>query len=198
MRGSSAPRFFLRLLARIFIPKLILPEYLQEFFSAHLFRVSPDTPQHPKQPRTLAVLRRGHVLEIIGTAIAPVTVNVVDFIALRTFTYPRERNERVAVHAVEMPHNGVLGAADAIGRAPTLAADGRERRLHLMHDASLVGNRHVVYAVELARPTAIERFVGGTSSDDRAVHESELIRIHKTALPLLESANVATHWEKRC
>lgn len=123
-------------------------------------------------------------------------VSVTDRFGSRT--YPRERNERVAVHAVEMPHNGVLGAADAVGRAPSLAADGRERRLHLVHDASLVGNRHVVYAVELARLTAIERFVGGASSDDRAVHESELIRIHKTALPLLESANVATHWEKRC
>ena len=118
------------------------------------------------------VLRRGDILEIIGTAIAPVTVNVVDFIALRTFTYPRERNERVAVHAVEMPHNGVLGAADAVRRTPSFSSDGRERGLHLVHDASLVGNRHVVYAVELARPTAIERFVGGASSDDRAVRQS--------------------------
>ena len=31
------------------------------------------------------------------------------------------------------------------------------------------GSKPVVYAVELARPTAIERFVGGASSDDRAV-----------------------------
>ena len=67
-----------------------------------------------------------------------------------------------------------------------------------MHDASFVGNLHVVYGIEFARPTAIQRFVGGASSDDRAVRQSKLIRIHKTALSLLESANVATHWEKRC
>lgn len=86
-----------------------------------------------------------------------------------TFSIESERHEDVAVFAAEMPHNGVLGAADAVGRAPSFSSDGRERGLHLVHDASLVGNRHVVYAVELARPTTIERFVGGASSDDRAV-----------------------------
>ena len=160
---------FLRLLVRNLISELILPEYLQELFTAHLFRITSDGTEHTQQFRAFAVLRRGDILEIIGTAIAPVTVNVVDFIALRTFTYPRERHERVAVHAVEMPHNGVLGAADAVGRTPSLAANGRERRLHLMHDAPFIGNLHVVYGIEFACPTAIQRFVGGASSDDRAV-----------------------------
>ena len=149
--------------------EFIFLENAQQLLTAHLFGISPDATQHAQQFRALAVLRRGDILEIIGTAIAPVTVNVVDFIALRTFTYPRECHERVAVHTVKMPHYRVLGAADAVGRAPSFSSDGRERGLHLVHDASLVGNRHVVYAVELARPTAIERFVGGASSDDRAV-----------------------------
>ena len=169
MRGSSAPRFFLRLLVRNLIPEFILPEYLQELLASHLAWIATDTPQHTQQPRTLAVFRRGDILEIIGTAIAPVTVEMIDFHAFGSRTNPRERHERVAVHAVKMPHDRVLGAADAVGRTPSLAPDRRERGTHLMHDASLVGNRHVVYAVELARPTAIQRFVGGASSDNRAV-----------------------------
>ena len=162
------------------IRKLIFLENAQQLLTAHLFGISPDATQHTQQPRTFAVLRWGDILEIIGTAIAPVTVNVVDFIALRTFTYPRECHERVAVHTVEMPHNGVLGAADAVGRAPSFSSDGRERGLQLMKHPTVIrqvlaawlacsGSKPVVYAVELARPTAIERFVGGASSDDRAV-----------------------------
>lgn len=142
----------------------------QQFLTAHLFGVTADGTEHTQQPRTFAVLRWGDILEIIGTAIAPVTVNVVDFIALRTFTYPRECHERVAVHAVEMPHNGVLGAADAVGRAPSFSSDGRERGLHLVHDASLVGDSHAMNGIELARPTAIERFVCGASSYNGAIH----------------------------
>ena len=168
-RARTFSAAFLRLLVRNLIPELILPEYLQQLFTAHLAWVAPNRPQHTQQPRTLAVLRRGDILEIIGTVIAPVTIKVVYLVTLWSRTYPRERHERVAVHAVKMPHDRVLGAADAVGRTPSLAPDGRERRLHLMHDASLVGNRHVVYAVELARPTAIQRFVGGASSDDCAV-----------------------------
>ena len=163
---------FLRLLVRNLIPELILPEYLQELFSAHLARVSPDAPQHAQQPRTFAVLCRSDILEIIGTAVAPVAVQVVDLVTLWSRTNPRERHERVAVHAVKMPHDRVLGAADAVGRTPSLAANGRERGTHLMHDAPFIGNRHVVHGIEFARPTAIQRFVGGASSDDRAVRQS--------------------------
>ena len=163
---------FLRLLVRNLIPEFILPEYLQELFSAHLARISPDAPQHAQQPRALAVLCRSDILEIIGTAVAPVAVQVVDLVTLWSRPDPRERHERVAVHAVEMPHNGVLGAADAVGRTPSLAPDGRERGTHLMHDAPFIGDLHVVYGIEFACHTAIQRFVGGASSDDRAVRQS--------------------------
>ena len=159
--------------------EFIFLENAQQLLTAHLFGISPDATQHAQQFRALAVLRRGDILEIIGTAIAPVTVEMIYLVPngfpvsvtdrFGSRTNPRERHEGVAVHAVEMPHNGVLGAADAVGRAPSFSSDGRERGLHLVHDASLVGNRHVVYAVELARPTAIQRFVGGASSDDCAV-----------------------------
>ena len=162
--------------------KVVMREDAEEFLTAHLFGISPDATQHAQQFRALAVLHRGDILEIIGTAIAPVTVEMIYLVPngfpvsvtdrFGSRTYPRECHERVAVHAVEMPHNGVLGAADAVGRAPSFSSDGRERGLHLMHDAPFVGDLHVVYAVELALPTAIERFVGGASSDDRAVRQS--------------------------
>ena len=152
--------------------EIIAVEDRKQLFTAHLFGISPDATQHAQQFRAFAVLRRGDILEIIGTVIAPVTVEVVNLHALWSRTYPREGHERVAVHAVEMPHDRVLGAADAVGRAPTLAADGRERRLHLVHDASLIGDSHAMNRIESSRPTAIQRFVGGASSDDRAVRQS--------------------------
>ena len=111
-------------------------------------------------------------MEIIGTTVASVAVQVVDLVTLRSRPDPRERHERVAVHAVKMPHDRVLGAADAVGRTPSLAPDRRERGTHLMHDAPLIGDLHVVHGIEFARPTAIQRFVGGASSDDRAVRQS--------------------------
>ena len=152
--------------------KIILVEDSEQFISAYLPWITSNAPKHTQQFRALAVLRRGDILEIIGTVIAPVTVNVVDLHTFGSRTNPRERHERVAVHAVEMPHNGVLGAADAVGRAPSFSSDGRERGLQLMKHPAVIrqvlaawlacsGSKPVVYAVELARPTAIERFVGG-------------------------------------
>ena len=159
--------------------EFIFLENAQQLLTAHLFGISPDATQHAQQFRALAVLRRGDILEIIGTAIAPVTVEMIYLVPngfpvsvtdrFGSRTNPRECHERVAVHTVKMPHYRVLGAADAVGRAPSFSSDGRERGLHLVHDASLVGDSHVVYAVELALPTAIQGFVGGASSDDRAV-----------------------------
>ena len=141
--------------------------------------VGQDLAQGALPPVGFGVFLTGEPAEEIGRSVVELVRNEmvanadVGFAVFvgkrRSRTNPRECHERVAALAAKMPHSGVLGAADAVGRAPSFSSDGRERGLHLVHDASLVGNRHVVYAVEFARPTAIQRFVGGASSDDCAV-----------------------------
>ena len=150
--AASNAALFLRQLARNLISEFIFCENRLQFLSAHLFGISPDRPQHAQQSRSLAVLLRRDILQIIDATIASVAVQMVYLHAIRSRPNPCERNERVTVHAVEMPHDRVLGAADAVGRTPTLAANRRERGTHLMHDAALIGDLHVVNRIEFTCP----------------------------------------------
>ena len=96
------------------VDKVIAEEDGEEFGAGHEARVTTDGTEDTQEFGALAVFGRGDILEIIGTAIAPVTVEMVDLMSVRTRTYPRERHERVAVHTVKMPHDRVLSPADAV------------------------------------------------------------------------------------
>ena len=96
-----------RQLARNLILEFILVEDSEQLFSAHLPWVTSYRPQHPQQLSALDILFRRDVLQIVCTPVEHISIDVVNFVALRPWTNPCECHEHVACPVPELPHEGV-------------------------------------------------------------------------------------------
>ena len=103
------------------IAEVVLIEDVEEFGTGHGTRVTTDGTEDAEEFSAFAILRRGHVLEVVKRPVEDVAVEMVDLHAFWTRSEPSTRHKIVAVFAPKMAHGWVLTTGDSIGRFPFAA-----------------------------------------------------------------------------
>lgn len=128
---------------------------LDEFGAGHEFWVTAVSAQGAQDFGTTDVLRRCDVLQVVCRPVHDVAVEVVYFhrnslpvgrVEDRARSYPRERNQFVAVGMVKIWHRRVFASASM----PTVTVLSAQTGFDLTHHPALIGQLRIVNGVEPA------------------------------------------------